>query len=226
MEPDPQALRELVERTLEHYQSRAEAFWQGTRDHDVLQNIEALLRHVLAAPPFAILDFGCGAGRDLLEFTRRGHRAIGLEGAAALANMARANSECEVWQQDFLALDLPASRFDGVFANASLFHVPRPALPRVLRQLHHTLKPEGVLFSSNPRGDNQESIQGGRYGAYYDLATWRDYLTDAGFVELEHYYRPPGLPRAQQPWLASVWRRAPAIQVIDSARPRDPASGT
>ena len=38
--------------------------------------------------------------------------------------MARAHSGCEVWQQNFLALDLPAGRFDGVFANASLFHVP------------------------------------------------------------------------------------------------------
>ena len=48
--------------------------------------------------------------------------------------MARAHSGCEVWQQDFLALDLPDGRFDGVFANAALFHVPSQALPRVLRR--------------------------------------------------------------------------------------------
>jgi SAM-dependent methyltransferase len=41
--------------------------------------------------------------------------------------------------------------FDGVFANASLFHVPSQALPRVLAQLHATLKPGGVLFSASPR---------------------------------------------------------------------------
>jgi SAM-dependent methyltransferase len=104
-------------------------------------------------------------------------------------------------------MDLPAATFDGVFANASLFHVPRQELPRVLRQLHATLKPDGVLFSSNPHGNNDESINGERYGAYYELATWRSMLTAAGFVELEHYYRPPGLPRQQQAWLASVWRR-------------------
>jgi hypothetical protein len=69
------------------------------------------------------------------------------------------------------------------------------------------LKPAGVLFSSNPRGDNQESVNGGRYGAYHDLDAWRGYLQAAGFEELEHYYRPAGLPRDQQPWLASVWRR-------------------
>jgi SAM-dependent methyltransferase len=201
------ALQRVAARTLDHYHTRADAFWEGTRDHDVTQNIDALLRHIRAVPPFAILDFGCGPGRDLKTFCQRGHKAIGLEGAAALAEMARANSACEIWHQDFLRLDLPAAHFDGVFANASLFHVPRQELPRVLRQLHATLKPEGVLFSSNPRGNNEESINGERYGAYYDLATWRDYLLAVGFVELEHYFRPSGLPREQQPWLASVWRR-------------------
>jgi SAM-dependent methyltransferase len=207
MKLEPETLRQLVERTLEHYQARAEAFWEGTRHHDVEQNIEALLRHIQAPPPFTILDLGCGPGRDLKTFVQRGHRAIGLEGAQALAEMARAHSGCEVWQQDFLHLDLPVSHFDGVFANASLFHVPRQELPRVMRQLHATLKPGGVLFSSNPRGENQENINGERYGVYYDFATWHDYLLAAGFAELEHYYRPPGVPCEQQPWLASVWRR-------------------
>ena len=204
---DPEAVQQLVERTLGHYQSRAEAFWEGTRNHDVAQNIDALLRHICAAPPFKVLDFGCGPGRDLRAFIERGHHAIGLEGAQALAEMARKHSGCEVWQQDFLRLLLPVDHFDGIFANASLFHVPRQELPRVLRALRSTLKPGGVLFSSNPRGENQESINGERYGAYYDLTTWRDYVVEAGFVELEHYYRPAGLPCEQQPWLASVWRR-------------------
>lgn len=207
MKLDPETLRQLVDRTLEHYHARAAAFWEGTRHHDVEQNIEALLRHIVMAPPCMILDFGCGPGRDLQAFIQRGHHAIGLEGAPALAEMARAHSGCEVWQQDFLRLDLPAAHFDGIFANASLFHVPRQELPRVLRQLHATLKPAGVLFSSNPRGNNEENVNGERYGAYYDLAVWRAYLTVAGFVELEHYYRPPGLPCEQQPWLASVWRK-------------------
>ncbi|MDP1613974.1 MAG: class I SAM-dependent methyltransferase [Sulfuritalea sp.] len=216
---DPETLQQVVARTLGHYHARAEAFWEGTRDHDVAQNIEALLRHIQVVPPFTLLDFGCGPGRDLRTFVQRGHRAVGLEGAPALAEMARVNGACEVWQQDFLHLDLPAAHFDGVFANASLFHVPRQELPRVLRQLQATLKPGGVLFSSNPRGDNQESINGERYGAYYDLTTWRGYLTAAGFAEIEHYYRPPGLPREQQPWLASVWRREPGDRV------RGPAPG-
>jgi SAM-dependent methyltransferase len=200
-------VHEISARTLAHYEESAEDFRSGTRDHDVSQNIAALLRHIEGAPPFRILDFGCGPGRDLAAFTRLGHTAIGLEGAARFAAMARADSGCTVWQQDFLALELPDAHFDGIFANASLFHVPSRELPRVLGQLRATLVPGGVLFSSNPRGAGEEGWNSGRYGVYHDLEGWRRALLGAGFQELEHYYRPAGLPRAQQPWLASVWRR-------------------
>jgi SAM-dependent methyltransferase len=208
MKLNPQDLARISNVTLEHYNRHAQDFWRGTRGHDVGQNIAALLQAIEGDPPFTILDFGCGPGRDLKAFAERGHVAVGLEGAADFAAMARAHSGCEVWQQDFLRLDLPEQRFDGIFANASLFHVPAQELPRVLRELYASLKPRGVLFASNPRGDNEEGWSGERYGAYHDLETWRRYVSGAGFVELTHYYRPAGLPRAQQPWLASVWRRA------------------
>jgi SAM-dependent methyltransferase len=204
---EPQELARVSAETLEHYEQRAEAFRAGTRDHDVSQNITALLRHVEAVPPFTILDFGCGPGRDLAALSELGHTAIGLEGAGRFVAMARANTHCEVWQQDFLELALPDAHFDGIFANASLFHVPTQELPRVLRQLHATLKPRGVLFSSNPRGQNEEGWSDGRYCAFHDLQAWRGFLLATGFSELEHFYRPSGLPREQQPWLASVWRR-------------------
>lgn len=199
-------LNPISHRTLGHYNEHAEDFFAGTRDHDVRQNMDALLQHMEGAAPFTILDFGCGPGRDLKAFSALGHTAVGLEGAERFAEMARAYSGCTVWHQDFLALDLPAEHFDGVFANASLFHVPSRELPRVLRALHATLKPRGVLFSSNPRGDNEEGFNGERYGAYHDIAAWRAFMTAAGFTELMHYYRPPGLPIEQQPWLASAWR--------------------
>ncbi|HEY4748304.1 MAG TPA: class I SAM-dependent methyltransferase, partial [Steroidobacteraceae bacterium] len=177
------------------------------RDHDVSQNIAALLHYIEAAPPFTILDFGCGPGRDLKVFASLGHVAIGLEGAARFAAMARAHSGCEVWEQDFLKLDLPDGKFDGVFANASLFHVPARELPRVLGELHACLKPGGVLFCSNPHGHDEEGWNHGRYGVYHHPDTWRRTVAAAGFAELTHYYRPDGLPPEQQPWLASVWRR-------------------
>lgn len=207
IEPGSLQVQGLVARTLNHYNQRAEAFWEGTRHHDVTQNIDALLRHIQSTPPFTILDFGCGPGRDLKTFVERGHRAVGLEGSHAMATLARSHSGCEVLDQDFLKIELPFAYLDGAFANASLFHVPMQELPRVLKQLHLALKPHGVFFSSNPRGNNEEEVSGERYGAYYNLETWRSLLVTSGFVELEHYYRPVGLPLDQQPWLATVWRR-------------------
>ncbi|HEY9447308.1 MAG TPA: class I SAM-dependent methyltransferase, partial [Burkholderiales bacterium] len=113
-------LREIARRTIENYERVAGDFWAATRDHDVSQNIAALLDHIDATPPYTLLDLGCGPGRDLKVFAALGHVAIGVEGAAPFADMARAYSGCEVWQLDFLALDLPAARFDGIYANASL----------------------------------------------------------------------------------------------------------
>src|SRR5215469_2880121 len=173
MELNPEDLAKITDFTLSHYNKHAEDFWEGTRDHNVNQNITALLQSIEGELPYTILDFGC-----------------------------------EVWQQDFLKLDLPDRHFDGVFANAALFHVPCQELPRVLLELYARLKPGGVLFSSNPHGHNEEGWNGGRYGVYHDLDTWRSYVSAAGFVEINHYYRPAGLPRERQPWLASVWRRS------------------
>lgn len=207
MRLDDDTLRHISELTLRHYNDNAERFRAGTQDHDVSQNIAALLRHIEGTPPYAILDVGCGPGRDLKTFRALGHQAIGLDGSERFVAMARADAGCDVWLQNLLHPDLPAAHFDGIFANAVLFHLPVQELPRVLADLRAALKPRGVLFCSNPRGRNQEGWNGSRYGAYHDWERWRSLVTAAGFEELEHYYRPAGLPREQQPWLASVWRK-------------------
>lgn len=197
----------LTRRTLHDYERSAREFFAGTVDHDVSQNVAALLDAIEGAAPYTILDVGCGPGRDLRTFSRLGHRAIGLDGASAFVAMARAYSGCTVWEQNFVALDLPEAMFDGVFANASLFHVPRARLPKVLADLYAALKPGGVLFSSNPRGHNEEGWNGQRYGSFHDYPAWEAYLVAAGFMPVRHYYRPPDVPPEQQRWLASVWRK-------------------
>ena len=204
---DKAELRRISATTIGHYDRTAEGFRDGTHDHDVSQNYEALLQAIEGEAPYAILDLGCGPGRDLQHFGSLGHDATGLDGSKELVAMARFYSGCEVFHQDFLELNLPESRFDGVFANASLFHVPSQELPRVLLELSSTLKSRGVLFCSNPRGNNEEGFSGERYSCFFDLATWREYVTAAGFAEVQFYFRPPGLPCHKQPWLATVWRK-------------------
>lgn len=207
--PDQEAIA-LTERTLAHYEQVAESFCEGTIGHDVAQNYAALLDAIEGAAPFRLLDLGCGPGRDLVYFRSVGHHAIGLDGSARFVEMARARSGCEVWHQNFIELSLPPSRFEGIFANATLFHVPTGELARVLRELANALVDGGVLFSSNPWGSDSEGIRGERYGAFHSLDTWRAHVTAAGFEEIRHYYRPAGKPRSEQPWLATVWRKSPA----------------
>lgn len=197
----------IAQRTLAHYQRNADGFWQGTRDHDVSQNVNALLSAISNSPPFDILDLGCGPGRDLLTFKQLGHRPVGLDACPAFVQMARDHAACPVWQQNLLSLDLPPERFDGVFANAVLFHVPSAHISAVLNHLRQTLRPGGVLFTSNPRGQGQEGWQGERYGVYYNWTQWRNLLLDHGYELVDHFYRPQGLPRNEQGWIASVWRR-------------------
>jgi SAM-dependent methyltransferase len=184
----------ISQRNIYHYDQNAVSYDEGTQGHDVSQNINALLRAIKTEPPFHILDFGC-------------HIAVGLEGSQQAAQIARTKSACEVLVQDFFNLDLPEGAFDGIFANASLFHIPNNLLPKVLANLWACLKPNGILFSSNPRGNNEESWYGDRFGSYHDLEGWRSFMTNAKFTEIEHYYRPSGLPIEQQPWLASVWKK-------------------
>jgi SAM-dependent methyltransferase len=207
--PAVSPLAQIAARTLQHYQTHAEDFWQGTRDHDVAENYAALLDALGGGGPRSILDLGCGPGRDLLAFRQRGHVAVGLDGCAAFVAMARTYSGCEVLHQDFFELDLSGRSFDGVFANASLFHAPRAQLPSVLAVLRKALVPGGVLFCSNPRSFDRdvEGWQGERYGSYLTIEGWTRVISAAGFVAVGSFLRPSGKPARQQPWLAMTWRR-------------------
>lgn len=115
------------------------------------QNRDALLRPIRGEPPLRILDLGCGPGQDLVAFRALGHAPAGLDGALRFCEMARTLG------LRGLALELPPSRLDGVFANASLFHVPTRELPRVLAELRHTLGRAGscsrpTRAATTPRG--------------------------------------------------------------------------
>jgi 2-polyprenyl-3-methyl-5-hydroxy-6-metoxy-1,4-benzoquinol methylase len=204
----PDSLQLIAERTLGHYELNASGFWEGTRDHDVSANLEALLT-ALGDGPQQILDFGCGPGRDLATLRALGHVPVGLDGCRAFVRMARKHSGCEVLEQSFFELALGAERFDGVFANASLFHVPRTVLPEVLTRVFAAIKPGGVLFCSNPRAFtiDSEGWHGQRYGCYLTIESWSGVIARAGFALERHYLRPSGKPPAEQPWLAMVWRK-------------------
>ena len=169
------ALDEIENLTLSHYEKNAESFWLGTRGHDVSQNIDTFLQALLNDKILDILDFECGPGRDICTFKSLGHRPTGLDGSKAFCQMAHQHSGCPILHQRFRKLELKEHTFDGIFANASLFHVPSQELSRVLGELHCALRPGGILFTSNPRG-SAEGWQGQRYGHYMEFEANKAYL--------------------------------------------------
>ena len=156
----PIELQELTRRTIGHYEFNSESYQIGTVDHDVSQNYKALLDSIEYEIPFKILDFGCGPRRNLRYFKSLDHIPTGIEGSETFVKVARTSIGCDVHHMNFINLDLPQFEYDGIFANATLFHVPRQEINRVMIELHETLKERGVLFCSNPRGNNQEGFSG------------------------------------------------------------------
>ena len=195
--------------TIAEYQSTAEDFRLGTWNHDVSQNRNALIA-AMPKNPGRILDFGCGPGRDLMAFKTLGYEAIGLDATPAFVAMAQQITGCEVWQQNFLNLQLPAQYFDGVFANASLLHVPEASMEQVLRDLYNCLVVGGAIVMSLARGQGEgfePRMTGERYTSFWEYDTIVPYAEKAGFTIAHHYYRPPGLPQQAQSWVVVVAKR-------------------
>ena len=194
--------------TIGHYERHAAAYLRFTLNHEMGDSYGAFLGALAAIGGRRILDLGCGVGRDLRFFRACGYQAVGLDGSAAMAATARAVSGCPVWRQDLMALDLPERAFDGVFAHASLFHVPPRRLPAVLAAIRRALAPGGALFAANPLGEDEEGWLGDRYVCLYSERSWCRLVRRAGFRRIGCCRRPPGLPRHRQTWLATLWRRS------------------
>ena len=192
--------------TIAEYQLTAEDYRIGTWHHDVSQNRNALIA-AMNKSDGKILDLGCGSGRDLVAFQEMGYQVTGLDATPAFVEMASQIAGCEVWQQSFLSLDLPGKTFDGIFANASLIHVPKVEMLRVLKNLHYALCDHGILVMSMVRGNHEgfaERPTGYRYVTGWEYETLAPKLLEAQFQILRHYYRPTGVALENQSWLVFV----------------------
>jgi len=196
--------------TIAEYQLTAEDYRIGTWHHDVSQNRNALIT-AMHKSKGKILDLGCGPGRDLVVFQEMGYQVTGLDATLAFVEMAQQIAGCEVWQQSFLSLDLPNSTFDGIFANASLIHVPSAEMLGVLKDLHQALNKNGILLMSMVRGDREgysERPTGFRYVTGWEYETLKLKLEAAKFQIIDYYYRPQGCPIEECSWLVMVAQKS------------------
>ncbi|WP_255195391.1 class I SAM-dependent methyltransferase [Halorarius litoreus] len=178
-----------VDRTRRTYDAVAETYHERTGDIDAL--LPAMDRLVDALPDHPrVLDAGCGPGRDADWLTERGARVVGVDFAGGQLRLATLEApDALLVQGDLRSLPLRDDSVDGVWAVASLIHVPDESLDDALTELHRVCRPGGTLFTSMKPGAEgaMEHTYGydtdtGRLFVFHEPEPFADRLRDAGFT--------------------------------------------
>lgn len=112
-----------------------------------------------------ILDLGCGSGRDAGVFVGRGHRVVGVDLSAKLLEIARRDVPgADFRLMDITRLEFEPGSFDGIYAVASLVHVPKSCIVSALQSCHRVLSDSGVMYVSVKLGDGEKLMPDERYG--------------------------------------------------------------
>ena len=130
-----------VSKTLEYYEKNADAFFEGTVSADMTYARDWFLARV--PEKACLLDLGCGSGRDTKAFLELGYSVDAMDGSEELCRRAGAFTGIEV--KCILFQDLEEKeKYDGIWACASLLHLPRKDLSEVFRKVRDALRQGGV----------------------------------------------------------------------------------
>lgn len=139
-----------MDKTIEYYNNNSQDFFESTVNADMAEQYKMFEKYL---PQGArILDLGCGSGRDSKYFLDKGYAITAIDGSEELCQLAREYTGLEVLQMFFEDLDFE-NEFDGIWACASLLHVPSERLEGVLKKVIDVLVPEGILYISFKYGD-------------------------------------------------------------------------
>lgn len=150
----------IKKETLNYYKKNVQNFVKGTINADMGMNRGKFLARIPAHG--SILDFGCGSGRDTKKFLEMGYAVEAVDGCRELCEMAAAYTGIPVRQMDFLELD-DREKYDGIWACASVLHLPYAELRAVMAKIAAALKENGVFYVSFKYGD----FEGWRNGRYF-----------------------------------------------------------
>jgi SAM-dependent methyltransferase len=177
------------ERTISYYKANAQRFVERTRHVDM----DSMYEPFLSLLPWGahILDAGCGSGRDSRAFVERGYEVTALDASEAVVELASQYIGRPVFHMSFDQVRF-REYFDGVWACASLLHVPRLGLPKVLERLGKALKVDGVMYASFKYGD-EEVIRHGRLFSDYREDSFRQMLEPHPELKLVRLWRTIGL---------------------------------
>ena len=169
-----------IDDTLIFYRDNA-ATYAGRERRPPAARLDAFMRKL--APGAAVLDLGCGGGHDSLALLQGGLDVTACDGSAELAREAEARIGRKVDVVRFQEIDW-RDRFDGIWAEASLLHVPRAELGDVLARLRQALRPRGVLHASFKAGEAEGRDRFGRYFNYPSAAWLRARFEQADWSEV------------------------------------------
>ena len=180
-----------LSKTIKSYDKQAD--WHSNK-FDGYDLTDYQLKFIKLLKGRKILDFGCGNGRDLEFFYKKEFEVIGIDYSDALIKKARSRiNNVKVLKMDFLKkLDFKGEEFDGVWASASLIHVPKKSLNKVLSELKRIMKPKGVLFVSVKEGAEEKFVKDDfgnekRFFSFFDKKELMDILNKMGFKTIESH---------------------------------------
>jgi 2-polyprenyl-3-methyl-5-hydroxy-6-metoxy-1,4-benzoquinol methylase len=185
--------------TVNFYDQTAAAFDESTRSVDMLHLYAEFLP--LVKKGGAILDAGCGSGRDSAFFKKRGFSITAFDASSELASIATQTIGEPVRVMTFLDV-CSVGEFDGIWACASLLHVPNSEMDEVLRRLSRGLKARGVIYASFKYG-NSEEFRGGRFFNDFDESKLAELLrTVSALRQLKSWVTSDARPgREHELWL-------------------------
>lgn len=138
--------------SVEFYEKNADSFVAQTADVDMAALYQRFCEHL--RPGASVLDAGCGSGRDALAFSKLGYYVVAFDASPKMVAAARQRAGVPVHQMTFETMKFDQT-FDGIWACASLLHVPRSRLSNVLEILASILEPAGILYASFKYGDKE-----------------------------------------------------------------------
>ena len=148
-----------IEQTLNYYNKNAQRFTGDTLEVEFSSIQDSFLAQLPAGA--LILDFGCGSGRDSRYFLQKGYRVEAIDGSEEMVKAATRNAGIPVKKMLFSELN-EENRYDGLFACASILHVPSKDLPDIFTRMKKAVKKGGILYVSFKYG-TFEGIRNGRY---------------------------------------------------------------
>lgn len=195
---------DAVKKTLDYYHRNANVFVEGTLSADMHDAQKRFLN--MLKPQAYILDFGCGSGRDAKAFLSRGYRVDAIDGSPELCRIASELIGNPVKQMLFDELS-SINQYDGIWACASILHIPKRELVDVLRKISDALKDSGVLYTSFRYG----SFEGMRRGRYFiDLTedTLRKLMEEVPSLQIiDTWITDDVRPGREERWLNTLARR-------------------